>query len=68
MKKDTLNHQTPADAKPVLAARAFVNIYEDTEGKFIGDAEWETWDEAYSERDDLSSYVETVEIVRRHGS
>ena len=53
---------------PVLAARAFVNIYEDTEARFIGDAEYETWEEAYSERDELSTYVETVEIVRRHGS
>jgi hypothetical protein len=51
----------------VLPARAFVNIYEDTEGRYIGDAEWETWEEAYSERDELSTYVETVEIVRKHG-
>ena len=66
MKKQDLKNETPADAKPVLPARAFVNIYEDEQGKFIGDTEYESYNWAYENRDQLSTYVETVEIVR-HG-
>lgn len=44
--------------------RTFVNIYQDEEGKFFG-KEYDTYEEAYSNRDILSSYVETVEIVRK---
>ena len=46
--------------------RAFVNIYHDEEGKYIGDFEYDSFQEAFDHRDNLRSYVETVEIVR-HG-
>jgi len=42
----------------------FVNIYEDKEGKFIGDTEYNSFREAFKNRDKLSSYLETVEIRR----
>lgn len=44
--------------------RTFVTIYEDERGRFISDSEYPTWQEAYESRDQLSSYRETVEIVR----
>lgn len=42
----------------------FVNVYLDDKGRFLGDHEYETYQEAFSNRDDLSTYVETVEIIR----
>jgi len=44
---------------------SFANIYQDGEGRFLGDTEYHTHAEALRFRDKLSSYVETVEIVRR---
>jgi len=46
----------------------FVNIYEDKEGKFIGDTEYDSFERAFENRDNLSSYRETVEICRKVGT
>jgi hypothetical protein len=59
-----LTNQTPADVNPVLPARAFVNIYKDEQGRFISDTEYKSYNSAYENRDQFSTYVETVEIVR----
>lgn len=48
----------------VVSKRAFVNVYEDDEGRFIGDEEYTTYESAFENRDDLSTYRETVEIIR----
>lgn len=47
-----------------VSKRAFVNLYEDEEGRFIGDQEYTSYKSAYENRDDLTTYRETVEIVR----
>lgn len=47
-----------------VSKRAFVNIYEDEEGRFISDKEYDSFKSAFENRDDLSIYRETVEIVR----
>ena len=44
--------------------RVFVNIYEDKKGRFISNADYATYKDAHESRDDLSSYIETVEIIR----
>ena len=44
--------------------RVFVNIYEDKQGRFISVCDHTTYKDAYESRDDLSTYIETVEIIR----
>jgi len=44
--------------------RAFVNIYQDEKGRYISDSEYTTYEQAFENRDALSTYIETVEIVR----
>ncbi|MCH8067818.1 MAG: hypothetical protein IID16_00895 [Candidatus Marinimicrobia bacterium] len=44
--------------------RVFVNIYEDKKGRFISVCDHTTYKDAYESRDDLSTYIETVEIIR----
>lgn len=58
---------SPNDAKPVVSRRAFVNIYNDANGRFLGDKDYDTYEAAFGNRDQLTTYVETVEIVRPHG-
>lgn len=58
---------SPNDAKPVVSRRAFVNIYGDANGRFLGDEDYDSYEAAFENRDQLSAYVETVEIVRQHG-
>jgi len=43
--------------------RRFINIYEDSEGRFISNTDWSTYKDAYDNRDKLSTYIETVEII-----
>lgn len=47
-----------------VSNRAFVNVYEDDDGRFISDEEYSSYDSAFENKDDLSTYRETVEIVR----
>lgn len=42
----------------------FVNVYEDIDGRFISNSEYETYEDAYQHHDDFPSYIETIEIVR----
>ena len=42
----------------------FVNIYKDDKGRFISDEEYSTWREAFDNKDDISTYSETVQILR----
>jgi len=42
----------------------FVNVYQDEKGRYIGDSDYQTWESAYNNRDVLSTYLETVEILR----
>lgn len=44
----------------------FVNVYYDASGRFLGDEDYESYEAAYNSRDQLSTYVETVEIVRQY--
>lgn len=44
--------------------RVFINIYENDKGRFISLKDYTTHKGAYENRDDLSSYIETVEIIR----
>lgn len=46
------------------AKRVFINIYENHKGRFISLKDYATHKGAYENRDDLSSYIETVEIIR----
>ncbi len=43
----------------------FVNVYGDANGRFLGDEDYQSYEAAYEGRG-LSTYVETVEIVRKH--
>ena len=38
----------------------YVNVYEDEEGRFISDRDFDTAEEAYAERDVLSTYKFTI--------
>lgn len=46
--------------------RRFVNIYQDKKGRFISGADYKSYEEAFENRDDLDTYVETVEIISPH--
>jgi len=54
-------------AKPRVIGRAFVNIYEDVDCKFISDEEYGSYEAAVEGRDAIINYIETVELVRQHG-
>lgn len=54
-------------SKQPFMRRAFVNVYSDAYGRYLGDVDYESYEEAYSARDKLSTYTETIEIVSRHG-
>jgi hypothetical protein len=45
--------------------RFFINIYADEEGRYISGSDYETYQEAFDSRDELESYIETVEIIRQ---
>jgi hypothetical protein len=49
---------------PSVKADGWVNIYEDIQGRYIGDCEYSSYQEALDERDELSTYLETVQISR----
>lgn len=44
--------------------RSFINIYEDKQGRFLSGCDYTTYKDAYESRDNLSTYIETVEIIR----
>lgn len=46
-----------------LIKRSFVNVYEDEDGRFIGDANYPDYESAYKNRDNLSTYRKTVEVI-----
>ena len=50
--------------KKITSNSVFVNIYEDGQGRFIGDTDYDTYQDAFDNRDVLSTYVETVKITR----
>ena len=58
------NQQAGNSSLGGVSKRAFVNVYEDEDGRFIGDEEYISYQSAFENRDDLSTYRETVEIVR----
>ena len=47
-----------------MQQRAFVNVYSDGIGRFIGDKDYDSYEAAFEGRDQLSGYVETVAIIR----
>lgn len=47
-----------------LKKRYFVNIYKDNIDRFISDIDYNSYKEAYDNRDKLTTYIETVEIKR----
>jgi len=47
-----------------IEAGAFINIYEDQDGKYISDDEYPTYNEARRNRDAVAIYVETVRIIK----
>ena len=53
-----------AATTPSVKADGWVNIYEDIQGRYIGDSEYSSYQEALDERDELSTYLETVQISR----
>ena len=53
-----------ASTAPSVKAEGWVNIYEDIQGRYIGDSEYSSYQEALDERDELSTYLETVQISR----
>lgn len=44
--------------------KQFVNIYADEVGRWISDEHYETYEEAFDNRDVVSTYIETVKITR----
>lgn len=46
-------------------SKTFINIYEDEKGKFISNLEYDSYESAFDNRDDLTTYIETVEIIRK---
>lgn len=46
----------------------WVNVYKDDEGRFLGDAEYDTFKSCYENRDKLNSYIETAQILRGKGA
>ena len=56
------------NAKLPVSRRAFVNIYKDRYGnRHISDEDYDSYEAAIDGKDDISTFVETVEIVRQHG-
>ena len=47
-----------------LEEREFVNLYQDEAGYYISDEFMKTYDEAFNCRDLLSTYIETIAIIR----
>lgn len=45
--------------------RSFVNIYIGDDGRFISECDYDSYDEAYKNRDKTDNYLETVEILRK---
>lgn len=54
--------------KKDISRRYFVNVYTDTFGRFISTEDYESYEDAVSNKDNLSSYLETVEIVRSYST
>lgn len=48
-----------------MPEQTFVNIYQDADGRYIGDTEYPSYEDAFESRDDLTTYIETVEIIRK---
>ena len=59
--------QSPAFLVGAVISRAFVNVYNGDDNRFLSDEDYDSYEAAFEGRDKLSSYVETVEIVRQHG-
>jgi len=57
------NHTEQPEVKD--EPRTFVNVYVDEDGRHISDIDHPSYQEAYDERDNLSTYIETVEIIRQ---
>lgn len=68
---DNIDIEVAEETKSQLGAvsqRAFVNIYEDEDGeRFISREDYSEFQHAFEMRDEVSTYVETVEIVRHDG-
>lgn len=47
-----------------VSERFFINIYQDEEGKFISDEEYVSFADAQENRDEVWTYIETVEVIR----
>ncbi len=62
--KEKLQHVAD-DIDAIANRRYFVNIYADANGRFLGDEDYVSYKEAFNNRDQLSTYIETVEIVRK---
>jgi len=59
--------QSPAFLVGAVISRAFVNVYNGGDNRFLSDEDYDSYESAFEGRDKLSSYVETVEIIRQHG-
>lgn len=51
------------ESKQKTENRVFVNVYDNGNGRFLSH-DYASFDEAYENRADISTYIETVEIVR----
>jgi hypothetical protein len=45
--------------------RRFVNIYQDDNGRYISENDYESYEKALEARDKGETYIETVEIIRQ---
>lgn len=51
------------ESKQKTENRVFVNVYDNGNGRFLSN-DYASFDEAYENRADISTYIETVEIIR----
>ena len=64
MKNKTQKLKKLNDEKSIISHRTFVNVYRDDNGRYFGDEDYNSYEAAFANRDQVSTYVETVEIVR----
>ena len=64
MKNKTQKLKKLNDEKSIISHRTFVNVYRDDNGRYLGDEDYSSYESAFTNRDQVSTYVETVEIVR----
>lgn len=52
-------------SKYIVATKsAYFNIYEDDEGRFISNEDYNSYESAFENKDDVNAYKETVAVVK----